>query len=418
MADVLAIPPQVLHQQVERAPAPADRRRHHRARRQAQRARSWPRSCASRARRCARRSACWPPRAWSRCCPTAARSSCSCRSTDIVDTFEVIAGARGPGGRARLPAHHDAELDEIRALHFEMLAAHTRRDLPTYYRLNAAIHSHINAAARNAVLAARSTARSTRACRRCASAPTSTRTSGRARCASTSAWSSCSRPATALALRAAAGRAPASTSATPCSSSCARRGDAGERRVNAPRRGSARSVPPRGTAARLARRAAAARRPRGEVLFDAASRGRYATDASIYQVDAGRRRRAAQRRRRRAPRSTIARDAGVPIAAARRRHLAVRPDRRARRWSSTSASTCAACVAFDADARRPSTVEPGIVLDQLNAWLKPHGLWFPVDVSTTRAGDARRHGRQQLVRLALDRLRQHGAQRRSASTPC
>ena len=29
------------------------------------------------------------------------------------------------------------------------------------------------------------------------------------------------------------------------------------------------------------------------------------------------------------------------------------------------------------------TVEPGIVLDALNAWLRPHGLWFPVDVSTS-----------------------------------
>ena len=38
-------------------------------------------------------------------------------------------------------------------------------------------------------------------------------------------------------------------------------------------------------------------------------------------------------------------------------------------------------VAFDAGARTV-TVEPGVVLDHLNAWLKPHGLWFPVDVST------------------------------------
>ena len=38
-------------------------------------------------------------------------------------------------------------------------------------------------------------------------------------------------------------------------------------------------------------------------------------------------------------------------------------------------------VSFDADARTV-TVEPGVVLDHLNAWLKPHGLWFPVDVST------------------------------------
>ncbi len=28
-------------------------------------------------------------------------------------------------------------------------------------------------------------------------------------------------------------------------------------------------------------------------------------------------------------------------------------------------------------------VQPGVVLDQLNAFLKPHGLWYPVDVSTS-----------------------------------
>ena len=33
-----------------------------------------------------------------------------------------------------------------------MRAAHARSDLPTYYRLNALIHNHINAAARNPVL--------------------------------------------------------------------------------------------------------------------------------------------------------------------------------------------------------------------------------------------------------------------------
>ncbi len=32
--------------------------------------------------------------------------------------------------------------------------------------------------------------------------------------------------------------------------------------------------------------------------------------------------------------------------------------------------------------RRVAVVEPGAVLDELNARLKPHGLWFPVDVST------------------------------------
>src|ERR1700680_636120 len=31
---------------------------------------------------------------------------------------------------------------------------------------------------------------------------------------------------------------------------------------------------------------------------------------------------------------------------------------------------------------RTCVVEPGIVLDDLNRQLKPHGLWFPVDIST------------------------------------
>ena len=39
-------------------------------------------------------------------------------------------------------------------MHFEMMAAWTRRDLSSYYRLNALIHSAINAAAHNPVLGA------------------------------------------------------------------------------------------------------------------------------------------------------------------------------------------------------------------------------------------------------------------------
>ena len=38
-------------------------------------------------------------------------------------------------------------------------------------------------------------------------------------------------------------------------------------------------------------------------------------------------------------------------------------------------------VGFDAEKRRV-TVQPGMVLDRLNAFLKPHGLMFPVDIST------------------------------------
>ncbi len=119
---------------------------------------------------------------------------------------------------------------------------------------------------------------------------------------------------------------------------------------------------------------------RGEVLFDAASRGRYATDASIYQVtpvgvfvptDDADTRAAIQ----------IARELKVPVLP---------------RGAGTSqcGQTVGACLvidgskhlrsvlALDVDART-ARVQPGLVLDHLNAQLKGHGLWFPVDVSTS-----------------------------------
>jgi len=71
---------------------------------------------------------------------------------DVADTFEVIAGLEGQSGELAALRITAPELAEIRALHFEMLAAYTRRDLPTYYRINAQIHTLINAAARNPVL--------------------------------------------------------------------------------------------------------------------------------------------------------------------------------------------------------------------------------------------------------------------------
>ena len=73
---------------------------------------------------------------------------------DIVDTFEVLAGLESLAGQFATQRISDAELAELRALHYEMLAAYARRDLSAYYRLNAAIHAGINAAARNPVLAA------------------------------------------------------------------------------------------------------------------------------------------------------------------------------------------------------------------------------------------------------------------------
>lgn len=71
---------------------------------------------------------------------------------DVLQTFEVMAGLEGMSGELAAQRITDTELTEIRALHYEMLAAHARRDLQAYYRLNAQIHSAINSAAKNDVL--------------------------------------------------------------------------------------------------------------------------------------------------------------------------------------------------------------------------------------------------------------------------
>jgi DNA-binding GntR family transcriptional regulator len=84
--------------------------------------------------------------------PNRGAVAASLSEQDVADTFEVIAGLEGQSGELAAQRISDAELAEIRALHYEMLAAFTRRDLSTYYRLNAQIHTSINAAARNPVL--------------------------------------------------------------------------------------------------------------------------------------------------------------------------------------------------------------------------------------------------------------------------
>ncbi|MCL7940368.1 FAD-binding protein [Halomonas sp. ATCH28] len=118
----------------------------------------------------------------------------------------------------------------------------------------------------------------------------------------------------------------------------------------------------------------------GEVLFDQASRGRYATDASIYQVT---------------PVGVviprhqedlklaldIARDAHVPVLA-RGAGTSQCGQTVGEALVIDSTRWLDEIVAFDPEARTV-VVEPGIVLDHLNSWLKPHGLWYPVDVSTS-----------------------------------
>jgi FAD/FMN-containing dehydrogenase/Fe-S oxidoreductase len=137
-------------------------------------------------------------------------------------------------------------------------------------------------------------------------------------------------------------------------------------------------LPPNDTCEALARRLRA--ETQGEVLFDDGSRGRYATDASIYQItpvgafvptnDSDI-----------ATAIDIARDLKVPVLA------------RGGGTSQCGQTTGAALVIDNSKHFRrvldvnlgegTATVEPGLVLDHLNAQLKPHGLWFPVDVSTS-----------------------------------
>lgn len=73
---------------------------------------------------------------------------------DVMNTFEVMAGLEGLSGELAAQRITDAELTEVRAMHFEMLACWTRRDLSNYYRLNSQIHEAINRAAKNPVLTA------------------------------------------------------------------------------------------------------------------------------------------------------------------------------------------------------------------------------------------------------------------------
>jgi len=118
----------------------------------------------------------------------------------------------------------------------------------------------------------------------------------------------------------------------------------------------------------------------GEVLFDAASRGRYSTDASIYQIE---------------PVGVVvprsAQDAKIAMQIAADEGIPILP--RGAGTSQCGQTVGAALViddskylnqVLDVDAgKRVAVVEPGVVLDHLNARLKAHGLWFPVDVSTS-----------------------------------
>lgn len=74
--------------------------------------------------------------------------------SDVIHTFEVLARLEALSGELAAQRIDDPALQELRALHFEMMACYTRRELSSYYRLNARIHDAINAAASNPVLSA------------------------------------------------------------------------------------------------------------------------------------------------------------------------------------------------------------------------------------------------------------------------
>ncbi|TSP12624.1 GntR family transcriptional regulator [Cupriavidus campinensis] len=74
-------------------------------------------------------------------------------SKESIDhLFEMMGALEATSGELACQRITEAELVEIRAMHYEMLACHARRDLPNYYALNRRIHDAINAAARNPIL--------------------------------------------------------------------------------------------------------------------------------------------------------------------------------------------------------------------------------------------------------------------------
>lgn len=72
----------------------------------------------------------------------------------VREIFQVIGALEALAGDLACRHITEAQLAEVRALHYEMLAAHARGDLAQYFRANQAIHFAIVAASGNATLAA------------------------------------------------------------------------------------------------------------------------------------------------------------------------------------------------------------------------------------------------------------------------
>ena len=117
----------------------------------------------------------------------------------------------------------------------------------------------------------------------------------------------------------------------------------------------------------------------GDVQFDRFTRGRYATDASHYQI---------MPLGVVAPRTIDEAERAIAIARAEGVTVLPRGGGTSQSGQTVNQSLVVDCSKYltrilDLDVKRARcTVEPGIVLDELNRQLKPHGLWFPVDIST------------------------------------
>jgi len=72
--------------------------------------------------------------------------------TEVIELFELIGGLEALSGELACARIDAAQLAEIRALHFEMLACHARHDLAPYFDLNRRIHEAISGAAGNSML--------------------------------------------------------------------------------------------------------------------------------------------------------------------------------------------------------------------------------------------------------------------------
>jgi FAD/FMN-containing dehydrogenase/Fe-S oxidoreductase len=117
----------------------------------------------------------------------------------------------------------------------------------------------------------------------------------------------------------------------------------------------------------------------GDVWFDRFTRGRYATDASHYQM---------MPLGVVAPRSVAEAERAIALARADGVTVLPRGGGTSQSGQTVNHSLVIDCSKYlnrilDLDvAARRCVVEPGIVLDDLNRRLRPHGLWFPVDIST------------------------------------